>query len=66
MGDLHHLPLLGHDLPRPAARRRARVYKDGPAWRWAHGCGWDDFGRSPFLSQPLALKFALRHMEECW
>lgn len=51
MGDLHYLPLRGHDIPdykvapltergeAAALPRKAWVRKSGQNWFWGHACG---------------------------
>lgn len=106
MSDIHHLPLLGHDMPEPYGHpaayivdgevregplygepppshirlsdfvfplgppmavtwRKVKVFKRDGAWRWSHGCRQDWLGRHPYITQALALRFALSHLEKC-
>lgn len=58
---------LSHDMPAPVIK--ARVYKDGPWWRWEHSCryrgGVLNYGY-PEDSQPVAFARVLKHLEGCW
>lgn len=51
-----------------ALQAKPRVYKSGPDWRYDHAC----IGRGgtvrtsyPFFSQPVALTYALGHLNWC-
>lgn len=80
MADLHHMPLLGHDLPayEPevfevsreqwlAMNKRARVYKAGPHWTWDHWCAWKNHTTNgyPHDTQDSAFFFAWDHVVGC-
>lgn len=63
---------LSHDLPEYVPNwpppPKARVYKDGPWWRWEHACRYRGgvLNHSyPQDSQPAALAGALKHLERC-
>lgn len=66
MSDHHGLP---HDLPEYVPNRpvkaKARVYKTGSYWGWHHDCGDQVMGQGIFDTQPMALRWALYHLERC-
>lgn len=64
MSDLHPLPLRGHDIEfRPWLR--GRVYRYAPGeWWWTY-IGTSDIIHGPFASWELAMRSALRMLEEC-
>lgn len=71
MSDVHHLPLLGHDLPDSAFRNKARIYQDPDTglWCWEHHCLHRLPGK-PFYGPPLAswadvVRHAFMHVEFC-
>lgn len=69
MSDLHHLPLVGHDLPEifPRERERAHVYWAKDGWYWEHSCApgwWKDSG-FPYAARQGAIEGALWHLRGC-
>lgn len=65
MGDLHHLPLLGHDLP-AAEPRRMTVFKEAGWWLWEHQAR-DGHHEGGVLQRTWAAAFAsaLEHLKGC-
>lgn len=74
MSDLHHLPLMGRDLPEyePAEpkKRPVRIFSYGPgSWSWEHWCL--DRPKScpvngyPHDTREEAQKWALKHWRTC-
>lgn len=67
MSDMHHLPLLEHDLDLRAPRVRARVHSATPYhWYWEYIDTVHDgvaLQHGPFASQPEAFASAYRMVE---
>jgi hypothetical protein len=62
MGDLHVLPLLGHDLP-GRKPRKAHVYKEETGfWVWEHGCTDGIYRGNVYTDWAATLKAALKHL----
>lgn len=70
MSDLHHLPLIGRDMPAHVDMRRpVKVYKEGRFWTWHHWC-LDRPKANPASGYPHdtrehAQEFALKHWRAC-
>lgn len=67
MGDVHYLPLRGHDLPEPPRKARVRSYTVGNDryWTWEHDCFLGRAREAGHDTWRQALRRAGEHLREC-